>query len=364
MKFRQGLMNRSALAALVVAGALAAPGVAFGETVVVEGNKRVDSETIRSYFLSSGGDANEGVKKLYGTGYFSDVQVLHRGSTLVVRVVENSTLINHVVFVGNSKMKTEDLQKEVQSRDKGAYNKATVDADVLRIMDVYRRGGRNTATVTSRTVQTPNGALDVVFDINEGDKTGIKEIHFVGNHVYSSSKLVGMMETTEMNYLSFLKSSDVYDPDRIAKDAELIRRYYLKNGYADFRVIGSDAVYDAAQGGYILTITVEEGPQYQVGSVRVESQLRGVASERLQDQLGVHAGDIYNGDVVEKTVERMTREVGKLGYAFTQVRVRGERDPSTHTVALTFIAEDGPRVYIERIDIKRQYRDPRLCHPS
>jgi outer membrane protein insertion porin family len=343
-------MSRSALAVLLVAGVLAAPTSASAETVVVEGNHRVDAETIRSYF--AGGDSNEAVKKLYSTGYFSDVQVSRRGGALVVRVTENSSSINHVVFVGNSKVKSEDLQKEVQSKDRGAYSKAMVDSDVLRIQDVYRRSGRNTATVSARTVETPNGSVDVVFDINEGEKTGIKEIRFVGNSAISTSTLLGLMETTEMNYLSFLKTSDVYDPDRIAKDAEAIRRYYLKNGYADFHVIGTDAVYDPAAGGYILTISVEEGPQYTVGSVHVESQLRGVSSEELQEYVGVHVGDTYNGTAVEKTIDRMTREIGKRGFAFSQVRPRGDRDPASRTVSLVFVVEDGPRVYVERINVR------------
>jgi outer membrane protein insertion porin family len=266
-------------------------------------------------------------------------------------VTENPSSINHVVFVGNSKVKSEDLQKEVQSKDRGAYSKAMVDSDVLRIQDVYRRSGRNTATVSARTVETPNGAVDVVFDVNEGDKTGIKEIRFVGNTAISSSTLLGLMETTEMNYLSFFKTSDVFDPDRIAKDAEAIRRYYLKNGYADFHVVGTDAVYDPAAGGYILTISVEEGPQYTVGSVRVESNLRGVTSEELQDYVGVHVGDTYNGTAVERTVDRMSKEVGKRGYAFSQVRPRGDRDPASRTVSLVFVVEDGPRVYVERINV-------------
>ena len=350
MKFRQGLMGRSALAVLLIAGSFAVPTLASAETIVVEGNKRVDAETIRSYF--AGGDANEGVKKLYASGYFADVQVSHRGNELVVHVVENATVINHVVFVGNSKVKSEDLEKEVQSKAHGGYNQAIVDSDVQRIYDTYRRSGHSAAKVSARAVETPKGTVDVVFDINEGDKTGVKEIRFSGNHVYSTSKLVGMMETTEMNYLSFLKTSDVYDPDRLAKDAELIRRYYLKNGYADFRVIGSDAVYDPAAGGYIVTISVEEGEQYTVGSVQVESHLRDVSDASLDPYVSVHVGDVYNGDQVEKSVERMTKEISKRGYAFSQVRPRGDRDPANHTVSIAFVIEEGPRVYIERINVR------------
>ena len=349
MKFRQGLLGRSALAAILVAASLAAPTTASAETIVVEGNRRVDSDTIRSYFAS--GDANQSVKNLYATGLFSDVRVSRSGGTLVVHVVENTTEINHVVFVGNSKVKAEQLESEVQSKSRGAYNQATADADVQRVYDVYRRAGRSAASVKVRTVQTPNGRVDVVFDINEGDKTGIKQINFVGNHVFSTGKLVGLMELTEMNYFSFFKNSDVYDPDRLGKDLELIRRYYLKNGYADFHIVGSDAIYDPAQQGYIITITVEEGPQYTVGSVHVESHLASVSSEALQPEVRMHAGDVYNGDMVEKTVDGMTRELGKRGYAFGQVRPRGDRDAATRTVSLAFVVEEGPRVYIERINV-------------
>ncbi len=350
MTFRQGLMGRTALAVALMVGSVAAPTHALAETIVVEGNHRVDAETIRSYFV--GGDANEGVKKLYSTGYFSDVQVSHRGSALVVRVTENTKVINHVVFVGNSKVKSEDLEKEVQLKNRGAYSQAVADADVQRILDVYRRSGRNAASATVRTVDTPNGTVDVVYDINEGDKTGIKEIHFVGNHAFSDGKLLGLMETTQMNFLSFFKTSDVFDPDRLARDAEAIRRYYLKNGYADFRIIGVDPVYDASAGGYVVTITVEEGPVYHVGSVSVESHINGVSDASLQSSLEVHAGDVYNGDAVQNTTVRLTKEVQKLGYAFSQVRPRGDKDPATQTVSIVFVVEEGPRVYIERINIR------------
>ncbi|HUO54339.1 MAG TPA: outer membrane protein assembly factor BamA [Rhodoblastus sp.] len=343
-------MGRTALAVALVVSSLAAPTSARAETIVVEGNHRVDAATIRSYFV--GGDTNDAIKKLYNTGYFSDVQVSRRGSTLVVHVVENTMVINHVVFVGNSKVKSEDLEKEVQLKDRGAFSQAVADADVQRIADLYRRAGRSAASVSVRTVQTPNNTVDVVFDINEGEKTGIKEIRFVGNHAYSDSTLRGLMESTEMNFLSFFKTSDVYDPDRLAKDAEAIRRFYLKNGYADFRVIGVDAIYEPNAGGYIVTISVEEGAVYRVSSVQVESHIAGVSDAALQSALEIHAGDIYNGDRVQNTVVRLTKEVQKMGYAFSQVRPRGDKDSANHTVSIAFVVEDGPRVYIERLNIR------------
>jgi outer membrane protein insertion porin family len=329
---------------------------ASAANVIVNGNKRVDTETIAGYFTGTDTVAvNKAVKDLYATGLFSNVRVSHAGGSVVVTVTENN-IINRVAFEGNSKVKTEQLQTEIKSKSRGPYSPTIVDADIERIKDAYRRAGRAAAKVTARTVDLSNGKLDVVFTIDEGDKTGVKTINFVGNQVYSSGKLRDLMSTTEMNFLSFFKTSDVYDPEAIGKDLELIRRFYLKNGYADFRVVGSDAQFDAAQGGYIITITVEEGVQYTVASVDVESHLANLDGTSLRGAVRVSAGEVYNGDQVEKTVEALGREIAKHGYPFSQVHPRGDRDPNTRTVSIVFVVDEGPRVYVERIVVRGNTR--------
>ncbi len=333
----------------------AAPAFAAPEVVVV-GNTRGDSEMIRSYFSgTSPAEIEQGVEALRNTGRFSSVSAKREGDRVVVRVSE-SNIINQVAFEGNSKVKTEMLQSEVRTRSRGSFNPEVANADVARLQEIYKRSGRAGAKITYRTVELPNGRIDVVFTIVEGEKTGVKEIKFVGNKVYSTGRLVGLMETTEMNFLSFLKTSDVYDPDRVASDLELVRRFYLKNGYADFHVVSSDAAYDPAQGGYVITIVVEEGPQYRVSSVDVESHLPDIDPSSLRGMLRLSEGDVYNGDAVEKTVEALTREIAKKGYAFTQARPRGERNPANQTVAIRFVLDEGPRVYIERINIRGNTR--------
>ncbi|MDB5543252.1 MAG: outer membrane protein assembly complex, YaeT protein, partial [Hyphomicrobiales bacterium] len=356
MQFTRGFKNRLATATFLVASGMLVAGPAFAQAVVVKGNSRVDAETIRSYFTSTDQNGvNEGVKSLNATGLFSDVRVSRQGSTVVVTVAENN-IINRVAFEGNSKLKSDQLSTEVQTRARSAYNSATVNADIERIRDIYRRGGRGDAAVTSRTVSLPNGRIDVVFTIDEGGKTGVRTINITGNNAISSYRLRNLMTTSEMNYLSWLKTSDVYDPDKIAADQELIRRYYLKNGYADFRIVSSDAVYDAAQKGWIVSIALEEGAQYRVGSVNVDSRLTDVDPASLQKVVTIKAGDVYNGDQVEKSVEALTREVAARGYAFSSARPRGDRDPTTHTISLGFVIEEGPRVYIERVNVRGNTR--------
>src|ERR1700724_3822396 len=346
MRFLRIFQGRIAVPIVALAWLFAGRCAAFAENVLVQGNKRIDSETIAAYFSGSDqASINKGVKELAATGLFSSVKVSRAAGRVVIKVTENN-VINRVVFEGNSKVKTETLTAEVKSKSRGPYSQAMVDADIERIKDVYRRSGHAAATVAARTVDLPNGRLDVVFTIDEGEKTGVKAINFVGNNVYSSGKLRDLMETTEMNYFSFFKTSDVYDPDRIASDLERIRRFYLKNGYADFRVIGSDAQFDPAQGGYIVTITVEGGVQYTVGAVNVESHLPDLDGASMLPLVRLSPGEVYNGDLVEKTVDALTKEVGKHGYPFTHVHPRGDRDPATHTVTIAFVLDEGPRVYI------------------
>ncbi|WP_114771663.1 outer membrane protein assembly factor BamA [Microvirga subterranea] len=265
-------------------------------------------------------------------------------------------IVNRVVIEGNKRVEKGMIEGDLQVRARAPYNQATVDADVQRILQVYQRSGRGLAQVTPRIVDLPNGTVDVVYTINEGDKTGVKEIRFVGNSQISSSRLRGIMTTTETNILSFLKTSDVYDPDRIANDLELIRRYYLKNGYADFRVVSSDVTFDPNAGGYIVTIAVEEGPQYRVGSVNVDSRIPEITSESVAGSVATSAGSVYNADSVERSLQNITTSVNRRGYSFAQVRPVGTRDPASQTINIGYVIEEGPRVYIERINVRGNSR--------
>jgi outer membrane protein insertion porin family len=321
-------------------------------SIIVEGNHRVDADTVRSYFSGTDQAAvDKGVKDLSEAGIFTSVSARIVGGKVIVKVVEGDQIVNRVAFEGNSKVKTDQLAVEVQSKAHAGYNEAVAQADVGRILEVYKRIGRGDAKVTKRLVQLPDGRVDLVFTIDEGSKTGIKAINFVGNQNISSYRLHQLMQTTEMNFLSFLKTSDVYDADRLASDEEAIRKYYMKNGYADFRITNTDVHFDAAEGGYIVTISMEEGPQYHVSNVSVESHIPDVNGDDLLRFVLLSPGSVYNASAVELSTEAITRDVARRGFAFSQVRPHGERDEVNHTIGLIFSVDDGPKVYIERIDV-------------
>jgi len=324
--------------------------------IAVEGNRRVEPETVRSYLRFSVGDAydagkvNASLRALFATGLFADVQIYQEGSTAVIAVVENP-VVNLVAFEGNSEVETDALRGEVRLGPRSVFTRARAQADVQRILDVYRRQGRFAAWVEPKIIELEQNRVNVVFEINEGGATKVKGIYFVGNQVFSYSQLRDIITTTETGWFDFLKGTAIYDPDRLNLDRELIRQYYLKNGYADARVIAANAEIDREASGFFINFTIDEGERYTFGGVEIQSSLPGVLPDSLYGQLLTQSGETYNGADIDKTVERLTLTVAEQGYAFVRVRPRAIPDPVNRTISVIYLIEEGPRIYIERINI-------------
>ncbi len=327
----------------------------------VVGNKRIEPETVKTYLTFTPGQrydsfkADESLRALFATGLFQDVRINLEGSVVVISVVENP-LINRVAFEGNTEVKTDTLSQEVQLKGRSMYTRARVQADVQRILDVYRRQGYYATQVDAQIIELDNNRIDLVFEVREGPETKVVGINFIGNQAFSDLELRGIITTTELSFLDFLKPTSVYDPDRFNLDRELLRRYYIKNGYADMRVVSAVADVDREGKGFFLTFTVDEGPLYYFGGIDIESTLPTFHAESVRDRLLAHAGDTYNAELVDKTAEALTVAVAEQGYAFGQVRPRIDRDPVNRTISIVFVVEQGPRVYIERINIVGNYR--------
>ncbi|MBR0688455.1 outer membrane protein assembly factor BamA [Bradyrhizobium manausense] len=332
------------------------------QSISVEGNRRVEVETIRSYFKPGPGGRldqgaiDDGLKALIETGLFQDVKINRgAGGQLVVSVVENP-VIGRIAFEGNKKIKDEQLTAEVQSKARGTFSRAMVQSDTLRIAEIYRRSGRYDVSVVPEIIEQPNNRVDLIFTVNEGAKTGVKSIDFIGNNAFSSYRLRDVIKTRETNLLSFLGSGDVYDPDRVEADRDLIRRFYLKNGFADVQVVAALTEYDPEKKGFNVTFKIEEGQQYRVGTVDFRTSIPNFDPSSLRSFSRVNVGSLYNVESVEKSVEDMQIEASRRGYAFAVVRPGGDRNFDAHTVSVVFNIDEGPRTYIERINIRGNTR--------
>ncbi len=325
--------------------------------IAVNGNQRVDDETVRAYLSIKPGrsfsaqDVDQSLKALFETGLFSDVSIAQRGGTLVVTVVENP-LINKIAFEGNKKFKDDQLKGVVQSKERGVFTRARIQSDVQRILELYRRSGRFRASVEPKIIDLDNNRVNIVFEVTEGPKTGVARISFIGNKAFSDGKLRDVVDTQQSGILSFLRSSDSYDPDRLAADEQKLRRYYLERGYADFQVISSVADLDRERNTFFITFSIEEGERYRFGAIDVDSVIPDVDGELLRRLAVSREGNVYSSKDVEKSLEAITIELASSGYAFVQVRPRLDRDVEARIIGVTYVVDEGPRAYIERINIR------------
>jgi len=338
-----------------------AQGAGIISEVRVEGNRRIEASTIQSYLLfSQGSPYNRGridksLKALFNTGLFADVTIRRNGSAVIVNVVENP-IINRLAFEGNRRIDDDTLNAEIQLRPRVVYTRARVQNDVQRIITVYRRSGRFAAVVEPKVIQLEQNRVDLVFEINEGEQTGIKKIRFVGNKVFPDKRLLSQISTDETRWYNFLSSSDTYDPDRLTFDRELLRRYYLSKGYADFRVISAIAELTPDRDGFFITFALDEGKQYTFSKIDVESEVKDLQPEAIRSLLTTVEGETYNANQIEESIQAITFELGKLGYAFVNVRPKIDRDPENLQIAVTFRISKSPRVYVERINVTGNVR--------
>ena len=336
--------------------AAASLGAGTIQAIQVAGNQRIEAGTILSYMLVQPGDPfdpdrlDRSVKTLFSTGLFSNVQLSRAGNVLVVTVAENP-LVNKVAFEGNKKLSDDQIKTEIQAKPRAVYTPAMVEADRQKILDLYAAKGNFDVTVEPRVIRQSQNRVDVVFQINDGPTALISKIAIVGNHAFSESDLIDAISSRESRWWRFLSSSDQYDPARLNYDKELLRRFYLKHGYADFQVLNATAELSPDRKGFFLTFVVHEGERYRLGTTTITSQIKGITPDDLKSVVDLHEGDWYDGEVVGKTADAAEDYIHNRGYAFVEVKPRIKKNEDKHTVDLLFEVGEGPRIFIERIDI-------------
>lgn len=350
-----------ALPFAVPAGAAETASPSAIARIDVQGNQRIEALTVQSYMAIAAGDpfdagrVDQSLKALFATGLFADVSIRRQGNVLVVNVVENP-IINRLAFEGNRRIDDDALEQEVQLRPRVVYTRSRVQADVQRILQVYRRNGRFAASVEPKVVQLEQNRVDLIFEIGEGPVTGIRRIDIIGNRNLDDGKLRRAIATKETRWYRFFSSDDSYDPDRVTLDRELLRKFYLERGYADFRVLSAVAELTHDRSDFFLTFTVEEGELYKFGKIDLTSTLRDLDPESLREVLTIVEGETYNAESIEKSIEKLNFAVGRKGYAFVDIRPRVDRQRDERVINLNFQINEGPRVYIDRINISGNIR--------
>jgi outer membrane protein insertion porin family len=355
---------RNALRVLIFAFAavlfvLAAAPLEAAETITaieIVGNRTVAADAVRAHVKLVQGNpydaakADQSIKALFATGLFAHVSIERRGTSVVVKVAENP-IVEHVYLEGNAAVDKAKLEEQIQLKPRARYTAAKGHADALRLREHYRRLGRLATAVEPSVTYQSDGRVEVTYVIKEGEVTKVDSIGFVGNRAFTASQLRDVISTSQSGWFDVLKSAAFYDPERINQDKDMLRRHYLKQGFPDARVVSAEAVQNAQGTGYVITFTVEEGERFTFAPATVEASLRGADTAKLQDLVSVKPGGAYSQDAIEKSVEKMTLALSEQGLAFAQVKTIPKRDNAGHSIAIAFRVEEGPRIYVERIDI-------------
>ncbi|AJA09940.1 surface antigen (D15) [Sphingopyxis fribergensis] len=334
----------------------AAPTATTVQSITVVGNQRLEAQTILSYLRLRVGQQydravlDQALKDLAATELFKDFQITDNAGALTIQVAENP-VINRVILEGNKRLKEDKIRPEIKLAPRQIFTRSKVRADVARIIELYKRQGRFAATVEPKMVSLDQNRVDVVFEINEGPKSKVRQINIIGNEKFSDGDLKDEMATKQASLMTILSSNTSYDPDRLAYDQQKLRLFYLTNGYADFRVISAVAELTSNKQDFIITYVVEEGERYKFGDVDVKSEIRDFQPEMLKKLLPMKTGDWYDAKQVEDTVESLSETAGLFGYAFADINPEFRRDPETRTMAITFNVAESPRTYVERIDV-------------
>lgn len=326
------------------------------QTIQVVGAERLEPQTVLSYIQLRVGQpytkaaADAALKDLYATELFADAQIANDNGVVTITVKENP-VVNRIILEGNKRIKDDKILPEIKVAPRQIFTRSKIRADVARIIELYKRQGRYAATVEPKMVMLDQNRVDIVFEITEGDKSKVRQINILGNEQFSDGDLRSQMVTKQARFTRLFSSNTTYDPDRMAFDQQKLRQFYLTQGYADFRVVSAVAELTPDKKDFIITYVVEEGKRYKFGDVKVESQLRDFDGDKLAKNLTIHKGDWYNAKAVEDTIDGLNDTAGAFGYAFADVRPQYDRDKDNLTMGLTFVIQEAPRVYVERIDI-------------
>ncbi len=329
--------------------------------IKVVGSERVEPATVMTYMnLKVGDEASQEsldntLKSLFATGLFADVQVSEVGGVVTVKIVENP-VINQVAFEGNDDLSDDELQAEIQARQRQVFTRTGVQEDVARLYSIYQKNGRFSADIQPKVIKLDQNRVNLVFEISEGPVTEIEAIRFVGNNRFGDEELRSVVASRESRWYTFLSSNDRFDQDRIAYDQELLRQFYLKEGYADFRVLSAVSELSSSKDKFFVTMTIDEGARYKVNDIRINSQIRNLDPKSLINNVNFKVGDWYNAEEVKDSIDAMTKRLGDMQYAFVNVVPDVNRNRDNRSIDVVFNINESPRVFVERIDVNGNIR--------
>ena len=325
--------------------------------IIVSGNSEVSAETIiaisglsKSNNMSAN-SINEGFRRLSDSGLFQNVVLNPVGTRLIISVIENP-IISNVDFEGNKIFKDQFLFSIISSQSRTPFSKGIIDEDIRKILQIYREKGRFKATIVPQKVFLKEGGIGLIFSINEGPRTEIKSINFIGNKEFNDSRLRSVIESSQKSLFSFISTSDDYSELRQEKDRKLLEEFYSDKGFANAKVKSSVGTLSDDGKSFNITYTIFEGNRTSISEVKFENKISTLDLSDIRYLVKTKKGDLYVGSDIEKIRKSLEKKVIDLGFPFAKVSLKKININEKQSVDIVFMIFNGPSLYVERIDIK------------
>ncbi len=330
--------------------------VNYIKEIQINGNQRIDSETIRSYTkvnldeVYTEEKGNEVLKNLFDTELFSNIEIIFSEGNLSITIVENPT-INLTKFEGNSKVNDEDLLIEIELKERSVYSRSKVKKDIERILSLYQRNGRLSTEVIPKIEKLEANRINLTYEIVESEVSRVSKIIFIGNNNFSSSKLKSLMKTKERTFLRFLSSSDRYDPDKIEYDKQLISQFYNNNGFPNFTFTSSIAQLSQNTNNFEVILYIDEGDKYNFGDIKVTTKLKKINPDIALGLISANSGEMFDRSKISDSIEIIKELAEGEGYSFIEIYPTFKEVFEDKKINIEIDINEGPRVYVNSINI-------------
>ena len=324
--------------------------------IIIEGNLRVDNDTILAYIsLSEGSEFSESspnviLKELYNTGFFKNVEVNNKENVFTIKVEENPVL--HLIgFEGNKRFTDEVLSELISLKKNQIFSKRIISESTDKLLSAYKTEGRFGTKIVPKIVELEGKRVDLVFEIEEGPLYTVRNISFVGNKRFSDRRLKEVISTKQTAWWRFITSSDNYNTDRLEVDASKLREFYFTRGFVKFNILKKQGDLLPDQSGFSVLFALTEGERYKISSIKIKSKLEGLLDSNFRNLIPLNDGDWYNVKKLEKGISNIIDALADQGFAFSEIKPEFNINEKDLSIDLILNLSEGTKNYIELINI-------------
>ncbi|MBN8886629.1 MAG: outer membrane protein assembly factor BamA [Rudaea sp.] len=349
------------IAALVLFACLTAKAHAIDPFVAsdirIDGLQRIAPGTVFTYLPVEKGDnvtterAQQAVRALYKTGFFTDVQIGRQGNILVITVKERPA-ISKIQIKGNKDLKEEDLLKglkDIGLAEGEPFDRLSLDRVTQELTRQYYNRGKYNVTIKPTVINLDRNRIELAINIAEGKVAKIKSIELVGNKTYPTGEIRSDFESDTSNWTSWYSRDDQYSKEKLTGDLEKLQSFYLDRGYLDYSLDSTEVSISPDKRDMYLTASMTEGQVYKISDIQLSGTLV-VSEDEMRKFIDFRPGEVFSRQKVQKASEQMTAVLANIGYAFAQVTPIPTPDKEKLTVGINFFVNPGKRVYVRRIE--------------